>query len=189
MMAKRLHLWRLSNFNIERLPSVEDVYLLHAIARDNPKDERLIACAEVRDVTPVRDETGRIVQLPHLERMLTEAIAGIRLFQSRRPANKRLYWNRILLYVWPPLNLHRDELRDMVQRLAPATEGVGLGASSGTCPHSQSRNRGIARHGSPYFQSRRPAVCSSPSGPPTNCSPSDRWASTSRKSSACASAE
>ena len=25
MMAKRLHLWRLSNFNIERLPSVEDV--------------------------------------------------------------------------------------------------------------------------------------------------------------------
>jgi len=36
MMGKRLHLWRLSNFKIERLPSVEDVYLLHAIARDNP---------------------------------------------------------------------------------------------------------------------------------------------------------
>jgi hypothetical protein len=85
MMAKRLHLWRLSNFKIERLPSVEDVYLLHAVARDNPKDERLFACAEVRDVTPVRDEAGRIVQLPHLERMLTEAMAGIRLFQSRRP--------------------------------------------------------------------------------------------------------
>ena len=126
MMAKRLHLWRLSNFNVDRLPSVEDVYLLHAVARDNPKDERLIACAEVRDVTPVRDEAGRIVQLPHLERMLTEAIAGIRLFQSRRPANKRLYWNRILLYVWPPLDLQRDELRDMVRRLMPATQGLGL---------------------------------------------------------------
>ncbi len=126
MMAKRLHLWRLSNFNIERLPSAEDVYLLHAVARDNPKDERLIACAEVRDVTPVRDETGRIVQLPHLERMLTEAIAGMRLFQSRRPANKRLYWNRIFLYVWPPLNLQRDELRDIVRRLEPAAEGLGL---------------------------------------------------------------
>ena len=87
MMGKRLHLWRLSNFNIERLPSVEDVYLLHAVARDNPKDERLFACAEVRDVTPVRDEAGRIVQLPHLERMLTEALAGIRLFQSRRPSS------------------------------------------------------------------------------------------------------
>jgi acetyl/propionyl-CoA carboxylase alpha subunit/acetyl-CoA carboxylase carboxyltransferase component len=126
MMGKRLHLWRLSNFKIDRLPSVEDVYLIHAVARDNPKDERLFACAEVRDVTPVRDETGRVVQLPHLERMLTEAMAGIRLFQSRRPANQRLYWNRILLHVWPPLNLERDELREIVRRLAPATEGLGL---------------------------------------------------------------
>ena len=91
-----------------------------------PKDERLFACAEVRDVTPVRDEAGRIVQLPHLERMLTEAMAGIRLFQSRRPAHERLYWNRILLYVWPPLNLKRDELHDIVHKLAPATEGLGL---------------------------------------------------------------
>ena len=126
MMAKRLHLSRLSNFNIERLPSVEDVYVLHAVARDNPKDERLIACAEVRDVTPVRDESGRVVQLPHLERMLTEALASIRVFQSRRPANRRLHWNRILLYVWEPLNLDRDEMRDLVRRLAPAAEGLGL---------------------------------------------------------------
>jgi acetyl-CoA carboxylase carboxyltransferase component len=126
MLAKRLHLWRLGNFKIDRLPSVEDVYLIHAVARDNPKDERLFACAEVRDVTPVRDEAGRIVQLPHLERMLTEAVAGIRLFQSRRPPHQRLYWNRILLNVWPPLNLGRDELRDLVRKLAPATEGLGL---------------------------------------------------------------
>jgi acetyl/propionyl-CoA carboxylase alpha subunit/acetyl-CoA carboxylase carboxyltransferase component len=126
MMGKRLHLWRLGNFNIERLPSVEDVYLIHAIARDNPKDERLFVSAEVRDLTPVRDEKGRIVQLPHLERMLTEAIAGIRLFQSRRPVNQRLHWNRIFLYVWPPFNLDRDESRDMVRRLAPAIEGLGL---------------------------------------------------------------
>jgi acetyl/propionyl-CoA carboxylase alpha subunit/acetyl-CoA carboxylase carboxyltransferase component len=126
MMGKRLHLWRLSNFNIERLPTVEDVYLLHAIARENPKDERLFACAEVRDVTPVRDETGRVVQLPHLERMLAEAFASIRLFQSRRRAQERLHWNRVFLYVWPPLTLGRDELRDIVHRLAPATEGLGL---------------------------------------------------------------
>ena len=126
MLGKRLHLWRLNNFKIERLPSVEDVYLLHAVARDNPKDERLFACAEVRDVTPVRDEKGRIVQLPHLERMLTEALASIRLFQSRRPAHRRLYWNRILLNVWPPLTLKPDELRDLVRKLAPATEGLGL---------------------------------------------------------------
>jgi acetyl/propionyl-CoA carboxylase alpha subunit/acetyl-CoA carboxylase carboxyltransferase component len=126
MMAKRLHLWRLSNFKIERLPSVEDVYLIHAIARDNPKDERLFACAEVRDVTPVRDDTGRVVQLPHLERMLMEAMASIRLFQSRRTTYQRLQWNRILLNVWPPFNLTRDELGDLVRKLSPATEGLGL---------------------------------------------------------------
>ncbi len=91
MIGKRLHLWRLSNFKIDRLPSIEDVYLLHAVANDNPKDERLFAAAEVRDMTPVRDESGRIVLLPHLERMLMEALAAIRLFQSRRRPQERLY--------------------------------------------------------------------------------------------------
>ncbi|MBS1872157.1 MAG: ATP-grasp domain-containing protein [Acidobacteria bacterium] len=126
MMAKRLHLWRLSNFNIERLPSEEDVFLIRGVAKDNPKDERLFAVAEVRDLTPVRDETGRVVQLPHLERMLSEAIAGIRMFQSKRRVNQRLYWNRIFLYVWPPLTLSNDEINGIVRRLAPATVGLGL---------------------------------------------------------------
>ncbi len=126
MMGKRLHLWRLNNFKIERLPSAEDIYLLHAVARDNPKDERLFACAEVRDLTPVKDISGRIVQLPHLERMLMEALASIRRFQSHRRPQERLYWNRILLYVWPPFNLTPEELHDIVRRLAPETEGLGL---------------------------------------------------------------
>ena len=126
MMGKRLHLWRLSNFQIERLPSVEDVYLIHAVAHNNPKDERLFAAAEVRDVTPVRGESGRIVQLPHLERMLMEALAAIRVYQSRRRPQERLYWNRVFLYVWPPLNLKQSELHDIVRRLAPAAEGLGL---------------------------------------------------------------
>jgi acetyl-CoA carboxylase carboxyltransferase component len=126
MMAKRLNLWRLNNFQIERLPSVEDVYLFHGVARDNPKDERLFACAEVRDLTPVRDEADRIVQLPHLERMLAETLAGIRRFQSRRAPHERLCWNRILLYVWPPLYLKPDEFHAIMHKLAPETEGLGL---------------------------------------------------------------
>src|SRR5208283_4793334 len=126
MMAKRLDLSIFKNFKLERLPSVEDVYLYRGVAYDNPKDERLLACVEVRDLTPVRDEQGRIVQLPHLERMFTEALAGIRLFQSRRSPQERLHWNRILLYVWPTLNLKPDEIHDIVQKLAPATEGLGL---------------------------------------------------------------
>ncbi len=126
MMAERLHLWRVNNFNVERLPSVEDVYLLYAVAKENPKDERLFTVAEIRDLTPVRDQEGRIVQLPHLERMFAEAVAGMRLFQSRRSPNKRLHWNRILLYVWPPVNFTRQEFDDIVHKLAPSTEGLGL---------------------------------------------------------------
>src|SRR5690606_7913538 len=34
MMAERLHLWRLANFSIERLPSAEDVYLFHGVGRE-----------------------------------------------------------------------------------------------------------------------------------------------------------
>ena len=126
MMGKRLHLWRLSNFEIQRLPSVEDVYFLHAVARDNPKDERMFAAAEIRDVTPIRDDAGRVIRLPHLERMFREAVAALRLYQSRRPPKERLYWNRVFLYVWPPLLLRADELHSIVHRLLPATEGLGL---------------------------------------------------------------
>lgn len=126
MIGKRLHLWRLSNFKIERLPSVDDVYLIHAVARDNPKDERLFACADVRDVTPVQDEAGRVVKLPHLEHMLMEALAAVRVFQSRRRPKERLYWNRVFIYVRPPLTLRPGELHDIVNRLAPSTRGLGL---------------------------------------------------------------
>ncbi len=124
MMGKRLNIWRLSNFNIKRLPSVEDVYLFHGVARDNPKDERLFAIAEVRDVT--RDNAGQGVQIPHLERMFLEALAGIRLYQSRLPAHQRLPWNRVILYVWPPLEASSEEIEELMRKLWPFTEGLGL---------------------------------------------------------------
>ncbi|HYB00800.1 MAG TPA: carboxyl transferase domain-containing protein [Ktedonobacteraceae bacterium] len=126
MMGERHHIWRLSNFQIERLPSAEDVYLFHGIARTNPKDERLFALAEVRDITPLRDESGKIIRIPQLERMLMEALEGIRLYQSHLPTQKRLAWNRVLLYVWPPLGLFSEEFLELMRKLWPATEGLGL---------------------------------------------------------------
>src|SRR5690242_13803092 len=58
--------------------------------------------------------------------MLMEALAGIRLFQSRRTPQERLYWNRVFLYVWPPFNLKPDEFQEIVRKLIPTTEGLGL---------------------------------------------------------------
>jgi acetyl-CoA carboxylase carboxyltransferase component/biotin carboxyl carrier protein len=126
LVALRLELWRLQGFHLERLESPEAVYLFHGAARENPRDERLFAMAEVRDLTPVRDAEGRVVELPQLEHMLMEALAGIRRFQSRRAAGERLQWNRVLLGVWPPVDLRQDELSTLVRRLAPLTEGLGL---------------------------------------------------------------
>ncbi len=126
LMSVRLQLWRLKNFIIDRLPSAEDVYLFHCIARENPKDERLVAIAEVRDLTPLVDASGNVVQLPHLERMLAEALAAIRKVQLRRSPEERLYWNRVLLYVRPPVRFRVGELQVVARRLARQTEGIGL---------------------------------------------------------------
>ncbi|MEJ2133092.1 MAG: biotin attachment protein, partial [Gammaproteobacteria bacterium] len=126
MMGKRLQLWRLSNFQVERLPSAEDVYLFHGVAHSNPKDERLFAFAEVRDLTPMRNEQDAIVSLPDLERQYLETLAAIRLFQSRRSARQRLHWNRVMLYVWPVMELAMDELHAIAHRLLPAAAELGL---------------------------------------------------------------
>jgi len=126
MMAKRLHLYRFANFRLERLPSMQDLFLFHAVARDNPQDERLFAVAEVRDLTAFRDKNGKVTSLPHMEHMFHEALAGIRLFQSRRPARRRLHWNRLLLYVWPPLDVSAAERNRIVRKLFPSTADLGL---------------------------------------------------------------
>jgi acetyl/propionyl-CoA carboxylase alpha subunit/acetyl-CoA carboxylase carboxyltransferase component len=127
MIAERLQLWRLENFNIARLPSPPDVFLFHCVARENPKDQRLFAVAEVRDLTPVLDASGQVVQLPHLERMLLEALSAIRREQMRRPPEQRLHWNRVLLHVWPTASAEEAlRLQELARRLARHSEGLGL---------------------------------------------------------------
>ena len=126
MMGKRLELWRLDRFDLTRLPSPEDVYLFHGRALDNPRDERLFALAEVRDLTPIRDHEGNLVRVPEAERVTHNVLGVIRRYQARLPAHQRLQSNRVFLYVWPPLDLTSDELTHLVERLAPDTEGLGL---------------------------------------------------------------
>ncbi len=126
MMGYRLQLWRLQNFDVERLASPEDVYVFRGVAHSNAKDERLFALAEVRDLTPVRDQQGRVAALPELERILGEALESIRGFQARRPPSRRLLWNRIQLYVWPVIELSPEEINAVMRRLAPRTLGLGI---------------------------------------------------------------
>ena len=85
MITRRLHLWRLANFDLDRMPSARDVELFDCIARDNPADERLIAFAEVRDLTPVRDPTGQVTELPELEQVLAGCLDSLRGGGGRPP--------------------------------------------------------------------------------------------------------
>ncbi|BCJ49695.1 hypothetical protein Asp14428_11700 [Actinoplanes sp. NBRC 14428] len=126
-IAHRLQLQRLREFTLTRLPSAdEEVYLFQAVARSNPADERLIALAQVRDLTPLRETDGRLVALPALENTTTACLDAIRAIQAQRPQNKRFDTNRITMYVWPPTELSTDELEALVQRTLPTTAGAGL---------------------------------------------------------------
>jgi acetyl-CoA carboxylase carboxyltransferase component len=125
-MAHRLRLWRYSEFDLERLESAEDVYLLHGTARTNPKDERLFAIAEVRDMTPGRDAAGRVVSLPELDRMLGEALAAMRRAQSRRPPRERPLWNRVVLHAWPAIEVAVEDVRAVIARHSRAMRGLGI---------------------------------------------------------------
>jgi acetyl/propionyl-CoA carboxylase alpha subunit/acetyl-CoA carboxylase carboxyltransferase component len=126
MIAERLDMWRLANFELERLPSAHDVYLFRAVARENDRDERLIALAEVRDFTPVRDERGRITALPELELMVRHAFEAMRSAQSQRPPRRRMLWNRLLLYAWPEIDFAPDEASGIIARFARESAGLGL---------------------------------------------------------------
>jgi acetyl/propionyl-CoA carboxylase alpha subunit/acetyl-CoA carboxylase carboxyltransferase component len=126
MLAERLNLWRLSNFKLKRMPSAEDIYLFHAVAHANSKDERLIALAEVRDLTPARNSEGQVIGYPLLENQLAQSLADIRHALGARPPKQRPMNNRVVLYVRPTWNIPPGIWRGLAHKLAPMAAGLGL---------------------------------------------------------------
>jgi acetyl/propionyl-CoA carboxylase alpha subunit/acetyl-CoA carboxylase carboxyltransferase component len=126
LTAQRLNLWRLKNFDGERVPSAEDTYLFHITAKDNPDDERFIAMAEVRDLAALRDENGEIVGYPTVQRQLTACLDSLRRAQSRRRSRRPLEHNRVFLYAWPSIEVPLSEVATFARTAAPLTVGAGL---------------------------------------------------------------
>ncbi|MFP5321984.1 MAG: carboxyl transferase domain-containing protein [Acidimicrobiia bacterium] len=126
MIGERLQLWRLENFDLTRLPGPGDVHVFDCVARDQPGDERLVAVAEVRDITPLRDADGALIALPELERVLVACLDGIRRAVADDPGRRRLEWNRVMLFVWPPVEISLDEVSAVARRLVPLTNGLGI---------------------------------------------------------------
>jgi acetyl/propionyl-CoA carboxylase alpha subunit/acetyl-CoA carboxylase carboxyltransferase component len=126
MIGQRFDLWRLKNFKGTQLPATEDTYLFHCVALDNPADERLVAYAEVHDATPLRDASGQVVAFPAFERKLDACLESIRTSQVERGTLRPLDANRIVLYVWPPIEVPLKELTGFARAAAPMTVGAGL---------------------------------------------------------------
>jgi acetyl/propionyl-CoA carboxylase alpha subunit/acetyl-CoA carboxylase carboxyltransferase component len=126
-IAERLQLDRLREFDLTRLPSVdEEIYLFKAVAKSNQADERLVAMGQVRDLTPLREADGRLVALPELENVLAACVDAIRIVQAQRPQHKRFDTNRIMMYVWPPSEFSFEELAPLVHRVRPTVSGAGI---------------------------------------------------------------
>ena len=125
LTGQRLDMWRMKNFTGTRLPAAAGTYLFHAVANENPSDERLIALAEVRDATPQLDEAGEMIGIPAIERTLAACLDGIRRVQTQR-GKKRLDNNRIALYVWPLLDIPALRAPAIVRRMAPVAINAGL---------------------------------------------------------------
>jgi acetyl/propionyl-CoA carboxylase alpha subunit/acetyl-CoA carboxylase carboxyltransferase component len=126
-IAQRMQLERLRKFDLTRLPSSdEEVYLFRCVARENPADDRLVAFAQVRDLTELREHDGRLVALPTAEDTVATCLDSIRRAQSRRPSKNRFNTNRIVIYVWPVSEVTREELEMIAGRVLPTTAGAGL---------------------------------------------------------------
>jgi acetyl/propionyl-CoA carboxylase alpha subunit/acetyl-CoA carboxylase carboxyltransferase component len=125
MLAKRLDLWRLANFRLTRLPSAEDVYLFHGVAEENPKDHRLFALAEVRDLTVVPGAAGSPTY-PWLERLGLQGLAAMRQALTGFGPRERPVANRIVLYVRPPWRIRKEDWPKLAESFVPLAEGAGL---------------------------------------------------------------
>jgi len=126
-IAQRMQLERLQKFDLTRLPSSdEEVYLFQCVAKENSSDDRLVAFAQVRDLTELRDHDGRLAALPTAEDTVATCLDSIRRAQSRRPAKNRFPTNRIVIYVWPPIEITRAELETIAARVMPTTAGADL---------------------------------------------------------------
>ena len=127
MVARRLDLWRLREFDVTRLPAPSDVLLFDCVAKSNPADRRLVAMAQVRQLAPVRDERGRLVGLPHAERAVENCLEAIRRTRAARGSEgNKLDMNHVWVHVWPVIELDHKDIVALQAKITPLGEGAGI---------------------------------------------------------------
>jgi len=124
LQFRELRIKRLINFNLEIIHRDENVTLLEATAKDNPKDIRLIAFADVSEVEPEKNQEDAFHRLVMLETLYMEAVLAMRSAQAKY--RYRLQWNRIVIHNRNLLKIRYRELQNYGQRLMHAARDLGL---------------------------------------------------------------
>ncbi|MGL5823424.1 MAG: carboxyl transferase domain-containing protein [Nocardioides sp.] len=130
MVGRRLNLWRLREFDVTRIAAPADVLLYECVAKSNPADRRLVAMAQVRQLAVVRDESGRVLGLPHAERAVENCLEAIRRARTSRGASGSgdASWdmNHVWVQVWPLVDADLDQLTALQRKITPLSEGAGI---------------------------------------------------------------
>ncbi len=126
MVGRRLNLWRLREFDVTRLDAPEDVLLYECVAKGNPDDRRLVALAQVRQLVVVRDESGAVTGLPHVERAIANCLQAIRRTRAARGSSARLDMNYVWVAIWPTIDADLQQLTALQSKIAPLTVGAGV---------------------------------------------------------------
>jgi acetyl/propionyl-CoA carboxylase alpha subunit/acetyl-CoA carboxylase carboxyltransferase component len=121
--ARRIELWRLDNFDLERVETFAGVYAFYGRARDGSGDERLFCFSEVLDLG---DQLPDAPDLSLFEQRFHQALEGLRSLQAIRDPSHRMGWNRLYVFVRPAVVLSSRLLRTTVRRLSPETGHLGL---------------------------------------------------------------
>jgi acetyl/propionyl-CoA carboxylase alpha subunit/acetyl-CoA carboxylase carboxyltransferase component len=127
LIGRRLHLWRLREFQLNRLPASRDVLLYHVVAKQNSSDQRLVAMAQVRRLEPVRDEAGAIVAVRGAETVLNACAESIaRARRELDPAGTKLDLNYVWMDVRPVVDVDTAQLVNWLHTTAPQIVRAGI---------------------------------------------------------------
>lgn len=124
--ARRIELWRLSEFDVERLDAPEQVVAYRGRARTNPDDERIFVFAEVRDLPLGAAQKERREAVWDFEQAWYEGLRVIRGAQSLRDSRNRLHMNRITFAIRPVMRLDVRDVARLSRNLEAPARGLGL---------------------------------------------------------------
>jgi acetyl/propionyl-CoA carboxylase alpha subunit/acetyl-CoA carboxylase carboxyltransferase component len=178
MVGRRLNLWRLRDFDITRLDAPQDVLLYHCVAKQNQSDERLVALAQVRELSVVRDENGTVTSLPQVERAIANCLEAVRRARTARGVGGvKLDMNHVWVHIWPEIDADLDQLTALRRQIAPLTVGAGIDEvlvqGRIAVPGGKTAVRIVGRF---YYQPGAGVVVSTERPPTENLKPLDDYA-------------